>query len=58
MPLATGRETQESPINSERSSYCNYVWTEQDGLSVSGGLLACRQQRTWWEKLWAERHDR
>ncbi|KAG7215394.1 hypothetical protein INR49_022519, partial [Caranx melampygus] len=38
-------------LDSERSSYCNYVWTEQDGLSVSGGLLACRQQRTGWEKL-------
>lgn len=36
--------------SSERSSYCKYVWTEQDGLSVSVGLLAC-QQRTEREKV-------
>lgn len=36
--------------SSERSSYCKYAWTEQDGLSVSVGLLAC-QQRTEREKV-------
>ncbi|MED6293482.1 hypothetical protein CHARACLAT_011085, partial [Characodon lateralis] len=31
---------------SERSSYFNYVWTEQGGLSASLGLLTCHKQRT------------
>lgn len=37
--------------SSERSSYCNHVWTGPDALSVSVGLLAFYQQRTVWEKV-------
>lgn len=37
--------------SSERSSYCNYVWTEQDGLSVSVGVRSHCLQRVGWKKV-------